>query len=521
MRIIDTAELSPGGASLSPSDRNQVYCGLDSCVTLEVLEKVRTFLDPASRLIYDFERALQAPALEMMLRGILTDDLEVSRLLKLYDKRRSRLHWIVDQYAEVIWGRPLNPLSPKQLCEIFYETMNIPPYYIYVKGKKTLSANIEALTAIQQYRYARPLALAVLSIREVSKKIAVLRSGIDNDNRMRFSYNISGTNTGRFSSNKNVFGGGTNGQNITDELRRIFISGKGKKFAYLDLEQAESRVVAYLAGDEAYIRACEDGDLHTAVAADVWPDLDWQRTRAGEVDSSLPENRTLAEQKFWRHWSRRDLSKRGGHLTNYVGQPHSNAKALNITIELMSRFQRAYMTKFAGIPRMHMDTARTLQTESAITTPLGRKRIFFGRAEQDDILRKGVAYGPQSSVADILDLGMWRIWKLMRQEVQLLAQLHDAILFEYDDDPETEAAVLGRAATLMTIPVRVTDTRLRGARTRQMVIPVDIVVGWNWAKYDPEGNPGGLLKLGRRTSRLRPRQEPGALDKLLARCEAP
>ena len=55
----------------------QIYNAMDSLLTAEILGELKTLLpgDNASpelqgpKLIYDFERALQAPALEMMLRG--------------------------------------------------------------------------------------------------------------------------------------------------------------------------------------------------------------------------------------------------------------------------------------------------------------------------------------------------------------------------------------------------------------------------------------------------------------------
>ncbi len=463
-------------------DRQQVYCGLDSCLTREIHPKLKSQLDEETKIIYDFERALQAPVLDMMTRGILTDPWEVSKLLSIYGKKKARIYYIIQKFAIIVWGRDLNPNSPKQMKEFFYERMNVDPIYKFEKGRRTITTNRDALEQMQQYRYIRPIATAVIAYRDMSKKIGVLRSGIDTDQRMRFSYNIGGTNTGRFSCNKNVFGGGTSGQNITDELRQIFVADEGKKLAYLDLEQAESRVTAYVSGDEAYIEACESDDLHVFVAKMVWPELNW---------SGDPElDKEKAEATFWHHWSRRDLSKRGGHLLNYYGQPKSNAKNLHVSIEVMTKFYRNYFRVFKGIKQIHSDVSIEIQTgrPPRIVTPLGRARLFFGRSYDDDVLRKAIAYRPQSTVADILNLGMWRIWKYM-PDVQLLAQLHDAVLIQYDDDPRVEQDVLGRAIVLMTIPVMVTDIARRGGVTRRMVIPVDASVGWNWgkSKHSPDG----------------------------------
>lgn len=506
-KIVATHLMTNSSASnikgLTGEEQHQVYCGLDSAVTLEIHGKIVKQLRPDTQLIYDFERALQAPVLEMMLRGILTDQYEVGRLISIYSKRADRVYSIVQRYSMVMQGTELNPNSPVQLKTFFYEYMNIEPIYIYEKGQKKLSANRDTLEKIAQHRYARPIANAILSYKGLVKKISVLRSGIDSDGRMRFSYNIGGTNTGRFSANKNVFGGGTNANNITDELRKIFVSDEGTKYAYIDLEQAESRVTAYMAGDEAYIDACESADLHVSVAKLIWPELEWSEKVPGLNIPPAEYDKALAEEKFWRHWSRRDMSKRGGHLTNYLGQPAANAKHLNVSMEVMKRFQNIYLSAFKGIRRYHGDIARLLGTKAQIVTPLGRKRLFFGRNYEDTVLRKGVAFGPQSTIGDLLNLGMWMIWAFM-PEVDLLTQLYDAVLIQYKDDPNTEAKTIERAIQLLTIPIQVTETRYRDPKTRTMIVPVEASVGWNWAKMKRDGgNPDGLITFRGTDSRTR------------------
>lgn len=483
--VINTGDLTPQ-TPLEPLDQHQIYCGLDSCVTHEVLSVINEQADDVTDVIYDFERALQAPVLEMMLRGILTDKFEVNRLRGIYEQRKAKLQQVVDALAQAVWNSPLNAGSYQQVADFFYNYMEVPKQYKFEKGKKKLTTNREALETIANYRYPRPIATAILAYRDMVKRIGVLKSGIDDDARMRFSYNIGGTNTGRFSCNENVFGGGTNGNNITDELRRIFIAGKGRKLAYLDLEQAESRVVAYRSGDEKYIAACESSDLHVRVAKLIWKNLAW----SGHNENP-DHDRATSEQKFYRHFSYRDLSKRGGHLTNYLGQPDSNARQLKVSREVMRNFNSTYLSEFSGIRRWHTDTARVLQTESCITTSLGRKRLFFGRSWDDANLRKAIAYDPQSTIGDLLNLGMWRVWAQVR-EVDLLTQLYDAILIEYDEELEDE--IIPKVMDLMTIQVPVTDTRYKNPQTRLMTVPVDATVGWNWGKFHETKNPDGLKK---------------------------
>ena len=114
-------------------------------------------------------------------------------------------------------------------------------------------------------------------------------------------------------------GGGTNEQNITDYLRRIFISDPGYKFAYSDLERAESLCVAYLARDEGYIAAHKSHDLHAMVAAWVFG-----------IDESKAKEQFGAT-KF----SYRDIAKRCANATNYNATPQGRRANRRIDISLV------------------------------------------------------------------------------------------------------------------------------------------------------------------------------------------
>jgi len=61
---------------------------------------------------------------------------------------------------------------------------------------------------------------------DLQKKIDILKTEIDKDGRIRTSYNIAGTNTGRLSSSFSEFGTGTNLQNIEESLRSMFVADR-------------------------------------------------------------------------------------------------------------------------------------------------------------------------------------------------------------------------------------------------------------------------------------------------------
>jgi len=470
-KILDSRALPP----LTLSEKDWVYNSLDCCLTFEILEKLLPELDQETALIYDFARALQAPILEMMLRGTLVDEHQRGVMIQELKDKKARVDAILQKMALEVWGQELNPNSPKQLQSFFYSFMQITPVKISVKGERKVSTNREALEKLRAYIFARPFVNCILALRDFTKLLSVLKSGVDADQRMRTSYNIGGTETGRLSSSENAFGTGTNKQNLTERVRVIFVADPGKKLAYVDLEQAESRAVAYLSEDEAYIQACESGDLHTTTCKMVWKELPW-------TDDPARDKKEVAGKTFYRDFTYRDMAKRGGHGSNYLGTPWTMARHLKVDTSVIETFHKAYFSAFPGIRRWHYRVARDLQLNGILTTPLGRRRCFFGRRNDDATLREAVAYQPQSMVGDILNLGLWKVWKRAPElKVEILEQVHDAILIQYPEELEDE--ILPQVIAALSVPVSI--------NSRLMTIPAEAQSGWNWGKFSLE-NPDGL-----------------------------
>lgn len=485
---IQTATMSP---NMDAHSSYQVYNGLDCCLTHEIFEvlqgQLRQKNEPYQALIYDFERAMQAPALELMERGWRIDEAERQRGIALLQSRLTKYRNRLNKFSVEMWGKPLNANSPAQLKDFFYGHMGFPEQFSITQGRRVVSTNREALEKLEDYFYALPFTSTILAIRETAKKLSVLEAEVSRDGRMRTSYNVAGTETGRWSSSSSADGSGTNLQNITPELRRMFIADPGWKLCYLDLEQAESRVVGLLVwrtcGDATYLDACESGDLHTTVSKLVWPRMAW----VGDPKA----DREIADQIFYRHFSYRDMAKRGGHGTNYYGTPRTMARHLKVENKIMVDFQAAYFKPFIGIRHWHAWVQREILQNQSLVTLLGRKRTFYGRPNDDSTLREAIAFEPQSVVGDLLNCALWRVW-FHEPRVQILGQVHDAIVFQYPDNPETEVEILNSCLALTRIPIT--------ARDRTIIIPSECSIGWNWGKHDPkretyaDTNPLGLKK---------------------------
>jgi DNA polymerase family A len=304
MPLIGTHLLDPHIGSMP------VYNGLDTMVDYEIDDNTDYFLDdPNSKLIYEFELGMQAPALEMMLRGFRVDPVYREQTLTTLQQKLVDSQRVLNILSQSVWDQDLNPNSTKQLKSLFYDYMGIKPIRKWVDGEMTYPMNRETLESLQGYFYLQPIIGMVLLCRDLAKSIQVLSTQIDTDMRWRCSYNIGGTKTGRWSSSKSPLGTGNNFQNITEDLRRNFIPDPGYKLYGIDLEQAESREVGWFCGtilnDWTYLDMIERGDLHTQVARMCWPKLPWS--------GDIKRDRQIADRKFYRHFTYRDACKRLGH----------------------------------------------------------------------------------------------------------------------------------------------------------------------------------------------------------------
>jgi hypothetical protein len=79
---------------------------------------------------------------------------------------------------------------------------------------------------------------------------------------------------------------------------------------------------------------------------------------------------------------------------------------------------------------------------------------------------------------------MWKIWRDM-PNVQLLAQVHDAVYFQFKDT-ENKAKVVARAQELLELP-------LVAPNQRRFVVPTEAKLGYNWGNAN-EKNTKGLRK---------------------------
>lgn len=508
--------------------KEDCYNGLDVTGTLEVAEVLLPRLNEHA-VTYDFERALQLPAFAMMARGIRVDVpvrdkmiKELERELRGHIKRISEMEEVTsvwdgtqlesgicidrpfgpsgkpahhkwprgvpdnERSCEVchkprVTAKPFEPGSNDQVMHLLYDLHHIPPM---TNKKKEVSVDEDVLDRLgHKYPKMKGLTDAILEVRDKVKQLGTLRAKLTPDNRYPSSFNVGAAWTGRFSSAQNPYRQGGNSQNLSERHRKMFIPDPGMEIGYADLKTAESFVVAHLAGDEEYITAHKLGDVHTFVARLVWPELPWTgdiRADKKIAQANFPEWDNIPGHDF------RFQSKSIQHGSNLGLTSRGIALQKRIPIAQAEAGQGMYFNAFPFIKGWQEWTAKTVSEHGIFTNPFGRNIQLMGRPWDPHTRNQGLAFQPQSAVADLLDLAMFRVWwRMDPHKIQLLAQVHDALLFQF---PKGRLDYVHEMVQLMSIPFTISDYR---GNVRTMIIQVEVAVGGNWGHKSPS-NPFGI-----------------------------
>lgn len=457
-----------------------LYCGLDSAATLELFKILEPKLDEHTSVTYEHERRLLGPYFEMTQRGIKIDLAARDKFLASNGGALAELRAWWKELCLGVFDHEINMNSAQQLKKLFYDDMGIPPITQSKKGVVTVTTNRKALEKIvEKYERGAIFALTILKLRDLESIEEVLTKGLL-DGRWMFSLNIAGTETGRRSSNMHPFRIGANIQNIAKPLRHLFIPDDGYVLVQVDQQGAESRNVAYLSGDENYIKAVESGDVHTQVSAMVF---------------GFAADRKLAERTYYREKTYRDIGKMGGHASNYEVTPRTTAIQGKIEVKIAEEFQEKYFKTFPMIRQWQGAVRKTLQTPPhVLVTPFGRKRRFWGRPWDDATAREAIAFCPQSMTGELSSMAACLLWyHFDKKDLFLTQENHDSLLLQLraDDWPRLLKEALD---ILGAITFNVTD--IKGV-TREVSIPWDAAIGSNWGPWS-KNNPAGLRDIKRK-----------------------
>lgn len=454
------------------------YCALDVAATRAVADALLVRLAngevPGAQAFYAFERALQAPALAMSLRGMRVDRAKVAIALGECEREASEARAVLTALGcPFTYIRSFAP-SPAQVAS---ELRRRGARMRFSRKTGNETTDDDALLALVREGKPNiaPLASAVLALRHLDKDRETLERGVDADGRVRASWNVGATEVDRFSSSTNPMRTGGNMQNVRKALRACYVADPGWVLWQCDLRCADSHFVAYKSADAAYIRVHETpgADSHTLVAQMLWPEEKWPKDpAAAKAFASSHKPAWSAALPLRQH------SKRTQHATNFDESASALAGRLGMKEATARAFQARYKRSFPGIPIWQDWCRAQLAERGELRTAFGRTRQFFGRRNDPATQREAIAFEPAHNTAVVCNIGMLRVWgelDLPNGNVQLLANGHDALLGQVREGHEREASERITRALSVRVPVACID-----GRSRELTLASELKLGHDW-----------------------------------------
>ena len=407
------------------------------------------------------------------------EDLEFE-LDNLVAKAQKRLDTVSGKYwnpqlyaaatgAKVKPDMEFSPKSSKQLKWMLGEVMG---YQVPATDALTMQQLMDDLA--RQGDEADPDAKefmeSILDVRKYSKYLETYVLGIRDvlcaDNRVRCTFNLHGTETGRLSSSN------PNMQNIPRNkmIKNLIVASPGKCLLQLDYSQAELRVLAMMSGDPALIDIyCSGRDLHDAVADMMFgPDA--------HKDKEL---RTLAKTiNFGIAYGRG-----AGSIATTFGKTMTEAR------DIIERW-------FKPMPKVReyiYERRRMANRGDPCVTIFGRERHFvITDAELNHIQNEYINTPIQGTASDFTMLSLLNIHDYLelnwKSRARLVSTVHDSIILEVDDDPAVLAKVGTDCVNIMA------QTPLDFVPDCPVPFVADAEIGYKWGEMYKLDMETGLPK---------------------------
>jgi DNA polymerase-1 len=456
-RMVPIEELIGKGRNQITMDEVDIQRATEySCEDADITLQLKSQLEPELRQL-DLESVLQE--IELPLIPVLADmemagiKVDTGYLQNLSDTLTKRLDSLTGRIYDLA-GEEFNINSPKQLGQILFEKLKLPPGKRTKTGYSTNEAELERLAAA-----GHELPSSILEFRGIAKLkstyVDALPQCINPETgRVHTSFNQAVTETGRLSSSN------PNLQNIPirteegREIRRAFIPGEEDSVLLAaDYSQIELRMLAHLSGDDTLVEAFgKDEDIHSRTAALIF---------------GLPLHQITSDM--------RRQAKTVNFGVIYGMGAFRLARELGISLSDAQQFIDSYFQTYSGV-KSYFDQVISFARENGyVTTISGRRRRIpeidsRNRNAREFAERTAINTPVQGSAADLIKLAMIRIAKFLESEnlkSRLLLQVHDELVFEVS---EAELDKVSQNVRLL----------MENALPLDVPVKVDIAVGKNW-----------------------------------------
>ena len=331
----------------------------------------------------------------------------------------------MDETEQAIYaaaGETFNINSPKQLGAILFEKLGLP------HGKKTKTGWSTNADVLEKLRYDAPIVADVLRYRQYAKLKSTYVDGllkvIEPDGRVRTSFQMTVTATGRLSSTEPNLQNIPTRTELGSRLRRMFTAPEGCVLVDADYSQIELRLLAHIAGDAEMQAAFRSGaDFHTVTASRVF---------------HVPPEQVTPELR------RRAKAVNFGIV--YGISAFSLAQDIGVTVAEAREYMERYFETYQGVRQYMTDVVEKAERDGYVQTLMHRRRALPELKSSNFNLRefgKRVALNMpvQGAAADIIKLAMVRVHARLQREglrARLLMQVHDELIVECPLSEQTQ-----------------------------------------------------------------------------------
>lgn len=358
-------------------------------------------------------RELDLPLVEILYhierRGFAID---VDQLLKQSTELLRQIQAAEKEITKLA-GTEFNIGSPKQLAQVLFDTLKLPP------SKKTKTGFSTDSEVLEKLKASHPIIEPILKYRELTKLkstyVDSLPQLVREDGRVHTTFNQASTATGRLSSTD------PNLQNIPirtengARVRRAFVADPGKLIMSVDYSQIELRILAHYSEDPALIQAFRDDlDIHAATAAEIF---------------NVPLKEVTGEH--------RRKAKAVNFGIAYGQGAFGLAETLSVPRAEAQDIINRYFTRFPGVNAYITTMIERAKEQGFVETLLGRRRYMHELQSHNPIIRKGgeraaINAPIQGTAADIVKKAMIEVFATTK--AKMILQVHDELLFEGTKD---------------------------------------------------------------------------------------
>ena len=401
---------------------NYIYAYLINKLYIELTKKMEE--TDTLKLFNTIEMPLLEVLADMQYQGIYVNK---KKLLKYGEELKEKINILTNEIHELA-GEDFNINSPKQLGDILFEKLKLPP------SKKTKKGYATGVEVLEKLKNTHPIIEKLLEYRKICKLNSTYVDGLipyinPETNKIHSSFHQTSTATGRISSTE------PNLQNIParnelgKNLRKVFEPEKGKIFTDADYSQIELRVLAHISNDAHMIEAFNNNeDIHKQVASKVF-------------DKPI-ENVTKQE---------RSSAKAVNFGIVYGISDFGLAGQLGISKKEAKKYIESYLEKYSGIKKFMEDIVEKAKQQGYVETLFGRRRYIPELKSNNYMVRQfgsrvAMNMPIQGTAADIMKIAMIDVYNKLKEKnlkSRLILQIHDELIIEaYKEEKEEVKEIL-------------------------------------------------------------------------------